>query len=616
MYSHLTRTNDIHDSIKHFYESWLILSHTGPSRDNLTAYESALQAQGAQNLWAFITQNSIVQNALQVRAVRQQQGLPYERVRQHQRHAAGLEENGPARRARPMATVQITNTTALVPAHPRASSGVSPTQLHSDPNPLAACFRAVQPDVGKISCSIVEPDSTSWSIKQKLSLKANKPLPFQPHFVPRNGEMVLFVLADDSCSIEYSAKFDKYVMFDNEANAETSHLEWLAGVVTEVPSFDLSTDDLTFNTRNGLDGSNSSFRIQLLVDNEGRGSEQQSCCVPLSLIRPLNGWKRWLHGISFEDVDQTVINALSLMRTVSITDRLQFIGMYPHARIYCGGVFIGAEYFVPGDTVRLHSSIDQSSPALDPNLDPNLDSANARISFTLSGESTVTDILIIKHIYVSFYNLDSNTSPPRLSVTLLGQVLTTSNQYDLPINLPTDASAFPYPFGSHSVTATSYNTTWYQANPFTRELEVPHNAVLGRLYEADAMGRLYGGEGVDPSQFLGYDFDGVKEARAMSGDGGEWKWGETRAGCLKLTEVDGIKLERETEGNVEGPREAERMIDPYEAYKRATFGGVDENTVQGAGSSGESRTNLGMAEGEDIGEEDAVWDGEIEVMEE
>ncbi|MCJ1404318.1 hypothetical protein MMC11_007543 [Xylographa trunciseda] len=81
--------------------------------------------------------------------------------------------------------------------------------------------------------------------------------------------------------------------------------------------------------------------------------------VPISQIRPFNHFEHVLHdrdrlaGYLGKPFHASIDHAFKLMATFSIASRIHFKGVWPDAKFYAKGIYLGAELIVIGDAVQV-----------------------------------------------------------------------------------------------------------------------------------------------------------------------------------------------------------------------------------------------------------------------
>ncbi|KAI4722597.1 hypothetical protein E4T48_01047 [Aureobasidium sp. EXF-10727] len=378
-----------------------------------------------------------------------------------------------------------------------------------------------------MSVAITEPLSMDWLAEQDLAqLPAYlEALQTSARWAPRLGEIVL---------IARNLKDTQLVKFDEQAQVYKIHEPklgwvglpvWEAAVVTQLDKNHLTASPLDQKQPiadvHGL-------RVEPMpeVGNSDKPWSTRFTTVPLINVRPFHFWQELLNGADVDDPREchpTVRHALAAMSSMSVVGRYHFSSNGKEARVYCKGMYVGAEFIVPGDVVRFSSPIHNNSFG--------------------------KDVVHIKHIYVS-YNLEREPTPPG-SVHVTGVAYTTDNQhaygqYQHP--LPFDSLPFPDMRG--------YGL-WYKMGEGDTLVRMPYNKLFTRVIEQNwmkaVMGKAatmkvaagLGAPGIDKDHTLDitYGVEGVGAAREYSAKhdaridrtaGQLWYLGEDRVDQLDL----------------------------------------------------------------------------------
>lgn len=316
---------------------------------------------------------------------------------------------------------------------------------------------------GKIDEEINELVSPDWHAEQELLPDLLHSLALNEQWIPRNGEIVLF-LSKLSPTVDVSRHDEtkEFRLYDDDKDEFLGSPPWQAGLVAQVPTKPSSIEDL-HQSDSKISVIYSGVRVEPLPDPNGedKSSSKQYKQVALRQTRPFVLWKELLHNVPQDKWHPTIINALTIMSTVSLVGKLRFRGTWPEANIFCHGMYIGSEMVAIGDTVRLTPS-----------------------SFKM--QTKCQDILMIKSIRVKLSNMDKASSndwdggrPYNSEIWIYGAAYT-SDASQLNKEYLSEENAEP------PRAAKDYGE-WYPVHPTTKELAVPYGRVLGRLYEREAM---------------------------------------------------------------------------------------------------------------------------------
>lgn len=392
--------------------------------------------------------------------------------------------------------------------------------------------------------AIQEPLSPDWRAEQDSLPKLLHTLKSQDQWVPRNGDIVLFVRnLPDGLTLARNDVTDEVQLYDAHNNRFLHTPQWEAGLVTQAAPGPAITDISEPNTN--LSVSRSGLKVEPVPNpnNPDKTLSKRYKHVSLRQARPFFLWQELLHS----DQDQwhpSIKNALALTSTLSLMGKHRFRGTWPNATIYCHGIFIGPEMLVIGDTVRLLPS-------------------------TRLGQAVCTDILSIRSIRLKWSSLDKASNndydqgrPYNSEIMIYGSAYTS------------DASRSNHQWASdqdvESPKAADGYGSFYPLHPPDKELAVPYARVVGRLYERSAMEHFLG-PGSDDLLNLDLGREALIEARAFSRKNDEriaqspnatWYWGDNRADALSLRTLNGLDVSKfDPERDVKTLRKQYRIID-------------------------------------------------------
>ncbi|KIW18984.1 hypothetical protein PV08_03273 [Exophiala spinifera] len=395
-------------------------------------------------------------------------------------------------------------------------------------------------------------------IKQHLTLISQ-----QHSFVPRLGELVLWTphfLDAHYLMLDPEKREFKFFSFDQKQFH--GFPRWRAGLVTQVPTTTATDGPVDFPDIQTLPDKSTSlntsgFRVETFPDpnNEiDKTASKQYRYVPLRNIRPLSQWQMLLHGNPRSEWHHSIMSALTCMTSISLYEKWWFKGTWPSASILCKGIYIGPEFIMTGDTVRI--------------------TPHAKSTAKMK---KCTDVMIVDSIRLNLLNIrpeDVLPDTPLLSaassITLVGRAYTLDirRHYTMQNHDPNAAeTVLPAPVPQEEVktvfrpVGTGDYGTWYYLHDPTKRYEISYDRVLGRLYEAAAV-KLWIGQAqfkrsgrehtvVRPS--LDFDLEAIDEGRRYASETDErieepkpgqlgWFWADTRVEALDIQTINGIEV--------------------------------------------------------------------------
>ncbi|KAJ6129923.1 hypothetical protein N7512_002703 [Penicillium capsulatum] len=207
---------------------------------------------------------------------------------------------------------------------------------------------------GKIDIQIEHHFNFDWHFSHELLETYFTRLTLEPSFIPRKGELVLWVF-EMKGELAYHPESQTYQM-RSEDGTWLGMPDWRAGVVSQTPEEKCSYMDIyRTTTKKNPCVTSHGFRIETLPDPIG-DDKSYSCqyrYVPLKCIRPFNAYERFIHGSARESWHPSIEHALTVMSSFATVANTRFVGTWPDARIHCRGIWVGAELLAVKDTIRL-----------------------------------------------------------------------------------------------------------------------------------------------------------------------------------------------------------------------------------------------------------------------
>ncbi|KAL8872476.1 MAG: hypothetical protein Q9174_001906, partial [Haloplaca sp. 1 TL-2023] len=405
------------------------------------------------------------------------------------------------------------------PVRPALNKG--PVDEEGTPDVFRSLFTLLKNE-GRVTRQIEERASLDWRAERPLVDGFVSKVSKQPSFIPRQGEIVLYVRpSSPPFELHQEPSSGHIKTYDPLLEEFLDYPNWLAGLVIQVPDSSLKTSDLSPSlhpeTASGTKKSVNlnGFRIEPLPspNSQDKNVSKQHTYVPLHLIRPFCFWQTCLQGIPETEWHESIHNALTCSATVSLIDRHTFWGDWPDAEISSRGIYIGAESYWIGDTIRLASSLDPT-------------------------DTTLTLVIRIQNIITTFKNLkpeaDGSTVTgnrcEEISISIIGPVYTVDAA---PTTHHPEASLqdLTAPMRSY---AKSNGAPWTFFDRQGGTLATGFSTVFSRLYEEDAMRTWF--PCLPPSQYIHLGKTDIHHARTIaaatderivdSPDGRVWFWGD------------------------------------------------------------------------------------------
>ena len=438
---------------------------------------------------------------------------------------------------------------------PRINEGPPPLDSEGTPDIYRMLINKLEQN-GTINVPIEEPMSLDWRVENKHLVEMLDRTANQPSWIPRLGELVLFVRDIDNPT-------------------------WEAGVVTQVAQEELQIEDLVKPLEKIYQVNYSGFRIEPISDPNSKIKRlsRQYKYVPLHHIKPFAFHDEVLQGPGQTKIHETIQNAKTLSSSLTLIGKYRFKGTWPSSEIFCKGIYLGAELVVVGDTVRLLPKLSTAS---------------------------VTDILKITAIKLRLSNLDkasrddqSNGHPYNCNVVIVGKAYTTDIKKAGPNSQPVRSSFGLIPAEIHDY------SKWYPLHPAAQSMEIPFMHILSRCYASKAMSLWFSSSESDASNVaiqstgLSSGLQGVLQARnygrhhdkRLLSEGRNWLWTDTRAEALDVDSINGIETakydeSREAKRWVKYVKELDGVADPED--KAALIRAAEKSRKSFGGSAGQS----------------------------
>ena len=404
-----------------------------------------------------------------------------------------------------------------------------------------------------VDVPIEERMSPDWRTGNAMSKALLEQLRQLPRYVPRPGEVVLFVRSlKDGEAITWDKSTRTFRLLEQTSGTWLAQARWEAGVVTQMAKEAISDRDLITDEDKEQAVNQSGFRVEPLSEpgSTQKPFSKQHKYVPLHAIRPFCLWKECLNGVPQEEWHPTVKNALTVSSSFCVIGRHRFKGVWPNATVFARGVYIGPELIVVGDTVR---------------LTPRKSEQRA---------DNVTDIMVVTAIRLRFVKMDMEDDgmspvPARLPyqtcLHFSGRVYTLdpTRSFDGVGKVPIDPHSGIIPTG-----LSAFGQWYHYLDPKkpSGRVELPYTRILGRCFEDVAPKAWFGDRPdmppsssfqavntkpaivrADDNTELTRGLQGTIEARnyslqndkrIKSQEGKTWFWADTRVEQLDLHEVN------------------------------------------------------------------------------
>ncbi len=379
---------------------------------------------------------------------------------------------------------------------------------------------------GSVDKDISEPGSMDWRAERPVLEEYLETLDVRPSYLPRLGEIVIWT-PDFQGELVWNEKTRTIQTYSPTDGQWGEKPQWRAGVVGQIPTEETVLNDIVEKTRKKWGLNYSGFRVETLPDTNGsdKSYSLHYSYVPLKCIKPFNAFELFLQGTPREKLHPSIENAMTVMSSFSLVDKYRFRGEWPNASIYARGIFLGAEFIVLGDAVRLKPKGYRAKESIQ--------------------QSHVVDVMVVKEIRLELIQCDEDPRSKQLAekyqVRISGKLYTPEIERAQTLNSGPPARAL----ASHEVMDV-FNSAgmggygkWYELHSGSL-VDISQDMVLGRCYEPDAMRLLFS------SLSLSYDLQGVMRAREYSRqvdqripEGKKWFWGDFRTQTLAIDSLNG-----------------------------------------------------------------------------
>lgn len=379
---------------------------------------------------------------------------------------------------------------------------------------------------GSVDKNISEPASMDWRAERPVLDEYLETLDILPSYLPRLGELVLWT-PDFQGELVWNEKTQSIQIYSPTDDQCGEKPQWRAGVVGQIPTEETALNDLVENTNKKWGLNYSGFRVETLPDPNGsdKSYSLHYSYVPLKCVKPFNAFELFLQGTPREKLHPSIENAMTVMSSFNLVDKYRFRGEWPNASIYSRGIFLGAEFIVLGDAVRLKPK-------------------GYRAGETVQ-HSHVVDVMVVKEIRLELIQCDEDPRSKQLAekyqVRISGKLYTPDIERAQTSNSGQPARAL----ASHEVMDV-FNSAgmggygkWYELHSGSL-VDISQDMLLGRCFEPDAMKLLFN------SLSLSYDLQGVVRAREYSRqvderipEGKKWFWGDFRTQTLAIDSLNG-----------------------------------------------------------------------------
>lgn len=339
-----------------------------------------------------------------------------------------------------------------------------PRDAEGVPDVLEMMFERLKVE-GEIDEEIEEPESMDWRLNQGQIGEWQEEAAKQYAFIPRQGELVLWVQEiPDKCEIHFQVETTSFRFRHIETDEWGAMPEWRAGVVTELALEPLEYEDLYLVGNKKRAVTYHGFRIETYPNPNDlyKGLSYQYKYVPLHHIRPFCFWNDVTVGYAPGEAHPSIHHALTITQGFVPVNRYRFNGKWPEAKIYTSACWMGHEVIVKGDAVRLMPDDDDETCA-------------------------VHQVLHIRYMYLNFYDLNDRDEE-KIGMCFMGFRYTTDVRRAYK---PEGQEVPPEPVSKEVVDTTLPKSmkgyTWWHVDPPGYSVVTTVQKIMTRCYEAMAM---------------------------------------------------------------------------------------------------------------------------------
>jgi hypothetical protein len=375
---------------------------------------------------------------------------------------------------------------------------------------------------------IKESMSLDWRAEQQIFPEWIRKLKDQPQWAPRAGEIVLYTRElPRGVHVVFRTATRTFQLYNGESKEWVGSPLWEAGLVGQTPTEPITIEDIYEDGDRESNVTYFGVRVEPLpsVNDTNKSLSKRHVYVALRQIRPFVLWKQLLHQVPTEKWHPTVSNALTVTSNLSLLGKYRFRGSWPTAHIYCQGIYVGYELLIVGDTVRLRPK-------------------------ETTDQKTCTDIMVIKSIRLKWSNLDRTSNndwddeqPYASEVWIYGTAYTSDSSRTNKEWFSEENAQAPRASGDY--------TEWYPLHPVSKELAVPFDRILGRLFEFDETVVWLNSSKANHSSILDAGREAILEGRKYSQQhdqrivakpGVSWYWGDSRSQALDLHTINNVDV--------------------------------------------------------------------------
>ncbi|KAJ6144249.1 hypothetical protein N7470_008144 [Penicillium chermesinum] len=391
-------------------------------------------------------------------------------------------------------------------------------------------------DKGSLNETIQHPMNMDWVLTHEWLEEYFVRLRLQPSFLPRRGEIVLWLHPYEG-RLEWNSE-GKCYQIRNPDGTWGEKPQWRAGIVTQIPEEPNTYLDILETTKKESPINYSGFRVETLPNpvSDDKSLSLQSKYVPLKCIRPFSGFCRFLQSIPREQFHPSIEHAITTMASWSLLSHIRFHGTWPNALLENRGIYIGSELIALRDVVRLKPF-------------------GMTVEDTISGGSVhrgsvdPVDVLIVERIWLEMNECNADPDSPQLAKEMrpfiAGRVYTRDpNRLTRPMAFdkdPLQPLTYDEVCNAFRQVGMHLYGDWYRVAA-GKMCVVSPSMILGRCFEPEASVMYNGDDRLDydlNSVLVGRRFSSNADARIPDGVG--WFWGNSRVETLGLATLNDVE---------------------------------------------------------------------------